>query len=355
MDNSPPPHNINANTLLGNNPDFMDLVKTHLPDDESPYNELSINCNYYEECDFITKFKNCKSVSLLSLNIQSISSKFNELKSFIAEMQNNNIKFDFIALQELWCINDPAVYNLPDYHSLIYNTRTKRSGGGVGFYINKCYNFKILHNLSLIVDGIYESIVVSVDVGSKQVILASIYRPNTPINNLTSNEQLLAFNEELLKLMDELSNLKKPVYIAGDMNLDVLKFMKHKITDDYINNAFASGFIQLITKPTRCQNNSATLLDHILTNELKNQYTCGVLINDISDHFPVFHFLNDFQATVPLNNTVTSRNFTQASIGRFMATLKNLTWIDVTNTPDTQTSYDIFHTTFLTFLICTSL
>ena len=264
MANSNSPPILTNNPPLGKTPDFIDLVNIHLPDDESPYNELSINCNYYEEPHFLNKFKDCKSLSLLSLNIQSISSKFNEFNTFISDLQRSNFKFDFIALQELWYVNDPGIFNLPNYHCLIHNSRNTRQGGGVGFFINKSFNFNILHNLSLIIDGIFESLVISVDVGPKQIILASIYRPNTPCTNLTSNEQLLSFNDELLKLMDHLGNLKKPIYISGDMNIDVLKFSKHKATEEYINNLFASGFIQLITKPTRCQNNSATLLDHYL-------------------------------------------------------------------------------------------
>ena len=65
------------------------------------------------------------------------------------------------------------------------------------------------------------------------------------------------------------------------MNLDLLKLTHQPPTDDYVNNLFTSGFLQLITKPTRCKNNSATLIDHFITNVMKNAYTCGVIISNI--------------------------------------------------------------------------
>ena len=44
----------------------------------------------------------------------------------------------------------------------------------------------------------------------------------------------------------------------------------------------------LIDKPSRITQYSATLIDNIFTNELTNQIISGLLINDISDHLPIF-------------------------------------------------------------------
>ena len=77
--------------------------------------------------------------------------------------------------------------------------------------------------------------------------------------------------------MENLNKKNKPVYIVGDMNIDILKFAMHPPTENYINNLFASGFLQLITKPTRCQNNSATLIDHLLYLLMKSKITMFVV------------------------------------------------------------------------------
>jgi hypothetical protein len=46
-----------------------------------------------------------------------------------------------------------------------------------------------------------------------------------------------------------------------------------------------NGFLQLITKATRIQGVSYSLIDHILTNSNLKTYKAGVIISDISDHF----------------------------------------------------------------------
>ncbi len=43
-----------------------------------------------------------------------------------------------------------------------------------------------------------------------------------------------------------------------------------------------------ITRPTRITSHCATLIDNIFTNDINNNTVSGLLINDISDHLPVF-------------------------------------------------------------------
>ena len=44
----------------------------------------------------------------------------------------------------------------------------------------------------------------------------------------------------------------------------------------------------MITKPTRITTISYTLIDNIYTNELCVPIDNGILVNDISDHLPIF-------------------------------------------------------------------
>lgn len=43
-----------------------------------------------------------------------------------------------------------------------------------------------------------------------------------------------------------------------------------------------------ITRPSRVTSNCATLIDNIFTNDTENNTVSGLLINDISDHLPVY-------------------------------------------------------------------
>ena len=50
-------------------------------------------------------------------------------------------------------------------------------------------------------------------------------------------------------------------------------------------------YVHLFTRPTRVTADSATLIDNIFTNNINDfsHSTQGILVKDISDHYPVFH------------------------------------------------------------------
>ena len=69
----------------------------------------------------------------------------------------------------------------------------------------------------------------------------------------------------------------------------MLNFDTHNLTNDYINSLISKSFIPIITLPTRGKHQSATLIDHIWRNKIDNNYESGILINSLSDHFPVVY------------------------------------------------------------------
>ena len=76
----------------------------------------------------------------------------------------------------------------------------------------------------------------------------------------------------------------------GDYNVNLLNHNCHNPTSEFIENIMSNTFYPLISMPTRISDNSATLIDNIFTNVTENiLQVSGVLITDISDHFPIFH------------------------------------------------------------------
>ncbi len=59
------------------------------------------------------------------------------------------------------------------------------------------------------------------------------------------------------------------------------------MTDKFINTMYMS-FCPKMSRPSRITPHCATLIDNIFTNDTENNTVSGVLINDISDHQPVF-------------------------------------------------------------------
>ena len=67
-----------------------------------------------------------------------------------------------------------------------------------------------------------------------------------------------------------------------------------------MDTLITNGFIQLISKATRIQNNNNSLIDHIITNTNLHSYNAGTIIDDLSDHF--MNYLQITQDKLPKNN-----------------------------------------------------
>ena len=68
----------------GGTQNFVNELNTYFSDSDSPYEDTYIECNYYKVDDFLNTFsENTTSLSIMSLNIQSLPAKFNELNLFL--------------------------------------------------------------------------------------------------------------------------------------------------------------------------------------------------------------------------------------------------------------------------------
>ena len=93
-------------------------------------------------------------------------------------------------------------------------------------------------------------------------------------------------------------------YICGDINVDLLKCNNQPMIQKYSDMLFSMGCIPLINMPTRITNHSATLIDHIYTNNVKYDIQSYILLRDISDHLPVCALINNMKT-----RTVSHKNF----------------------------------------------
>ena len=91
---------------------------------------------------------------------------------------------------------------------------------------------------------------------------------------------------------------------SGDTNLDALKYGSNDQVTTYLDSLFTSGFLQTITRPTRCTSHSATLIDHSITNVTQKSYTNLILTSKFSDHFPIL-IITESQHKRKVKNTHT--------------------------------------------------
>jgi len=85
-----------------------------------------------------------------------------------------------------------------------------------------------------------------------------------------------------------LSNSKLPFLICGDININLLQQDTVLSVNNYVKTYNSYNRLESITKPTRITTTSSTLIDHIYTYLPATKLTPGILINDLSDHLPVF-------------------------------------------------------------------
>ena len=92
----------------------------------------------------------------------------------------------------------------------------------------------------------------------KSILLNLTYRlPNGDTNELQN-----PFENVLSK--QEITN--KKLVLVGDFNINVLDFNESKMVQNFLDLMFRHGLIPTENKPTRVSRNTATAIDHIITN-----------------------------------------------------------------------------------------
>lgn len=104
---------------------------------------------------------------------------------------------------------------------------------------------------------------------------------------------------------------------------------------------YSKGLYPLITKPSRVTTTSATLIDNIFTNVLGERINCGLVLNDLSDHLPVFATFNyQIQRRKTENQDTNIRIRNDEAVTAFRNDLLKQDWKEVS--VDEVTAYDSF-------------
>ena len=118
------------------------------------------------------------------------------------------------------------------------------------------------------------------------IIVRCIYR--------YSNMDLDEFNELYLNvLLEKLNKENKSIFLLGDFNVDLLKYDKNSLTNEFLDSLSSHFFLPNIVLPTRISNNSKTLIDNIFSNHISSDVISGSISVSISDHLPQFSIIPD--------------------------------------------------------------
>ena len=286
------------NFSLHTNVNFNSDIQTDIFDEQLLSNLLDTlaQCKYFEgECfkslNFNAKF------SLLSCNINSFNKNFDIFYS--SYINDSDLKPKILSFCETkLSSNIEILYSIPNY-KLIFNSRNTR-GGGLLLAISDEFRFEKLENVCLMLDHI-ETLFAKVFIDDKIYVIGTVYRP--PNSNLTQ------FFESYKHLLDQIKDER--CYLSGDYNLDLLQYEKRANIRTFVDLSMELGFLPLISKPTRVTDHSATLIDHVWTNDLVEEVVSGVLMSDASDHFAPFIYVSSpsNSDSLPDENPITYRQW----------------------------------------------
>ena len=190
--------------------------------------------------------------------------------------------------------------------------------------------------IDLVINEYIESIFIEIDKeymnAKKNIVIGVIYRiPNT---------NMMDFDTTLASVLEQLCMENKLVYLMGDYNIDLFNSETHDLTNTFVDVMYCNEFLPLISHPTRITNRSATLIDNIFTNNHDN-LNCslsGILVADVSDHFPIFHINRSFTVEETESFLVT-RVFNEKNKQKFREAISAVDWTEICNIPDTQNSF----------------
>ena len=168
-----------------------------------------------------------------------------------------------------------------------------RNGGGVCIYLPGSINYKIRSDL---IPPELEAVCLEITKPqSKPFIVTTIYRPPN------ANAE---FFDHLEKLIKQIDDENKEMYILGDLNCNLLgkKYLFNMQTNKLNSLYELYQLSQLINEPTRVTMTTSSLIDHVVTNTPEKISHSGVVHTGISDHslvyairkFRVFQKTNDF-------------------------------------------------------------
>ena len=242
--------------------------------------------------------------------------------------------FSVIGISETWLTDSTAELVDITGYSFISNHRKSKTGGGVGIYLHNNLQYKLLNECKLSNPEVIESLFVEITVPyGKNVIVGCVYRP--------PNQNTALFLDKLNDILSHISKDNKQCYVMGDINLDLLQYNHHTPTQEFIDTLFSFAFIPVISDPTRLTSYSATLIDNIFTNNLSQNVLNGVVLNDLSDHLPVFAWVSGPTFTHDGNNKAFTRKFTDENLRKFNENVSNTNWSSLLD-EDPSMSYNNF-------------
>ena len=347
-----PYHKSHFTMLIG------DIIDSEVESSElwSEISDFLVKCKYKRSTCKTTSSSSNVELDIYSKNVRSLAKNISRYQEDIELYQ----KYDVLCFNETSCNIDKLPNGINDillegFHEPYVQApiRTSGLGGGLAIYVNK--RVCEIENIETFVanpepsstSGEFQFIKLKMCKGQqKTVIIGNIYR--SPSRNPDSFNTLF---DAVLQKIDRHS--KKLVYLVGDFNQDLIQYEHDINCQNLVDYATNHGFVQIVSRPTRITDHSATLIDHVYTNNLDSTVSCNILTCDISDHLAIHTRVS--LASSSSNSMRNIRNsrvnnpeqtefrlFNEANNEAFKQLIEDETWADIKDDLDAQSKYDKF-------------
>ena len=248
------------------------------------------------------------------LNIRSIVNKITELENII---KTNS--FDIFCITESW-LNDYVSDNDVNIDGYVLLRRDRPAhAGGVCLFVKSHLKFKSRSDIAC---SNVEIICIELFISDcSPILLCCVYCPT--FSNI--------YYDELVQLLNCTLNGKTEAILIGDFNFDILDTSSAGYRRSLeLCNLF--HFEQLIDKPTRVNNVSKSLIDHIYTTIPGRHTESGILEYTLSDHYLTYTVLRSKSIKKDLVKKIDKLCYKRFNISHFKEELcKQLIYSHVTH------------------------
>lgn len=261
--------------------------------------------------------------NVLSINIQSINAKFDQFVAMLSLLEEQNVYFNAICIQETWLsdFHDVSLLHIQGYN-MIHQGKRCCGHGGLIIYLHEKYKYRVrnMYDSSSIWEGLFIDIE-GADL-DKKVTLCNIYRP--PARN-ENNHIIESFITELSPIVESLSKENSTLIFAGDFNINLLLINEREKIQEYFDLFVCHGLFPKLTLPTRLSRYRGTLIDQIFVRTTMQDLnsSAGIFFSTVSDHLPCFSCLDILRPTRKQDKYITVHTNSPEAINSFTADIEH--------------------------------
>ena len=221
---------------------------------------------------------NKKECTIALLNVNSLPSKFIEIKELLVDGV-----FDILCIQETKL---DSTFPNSQFHVIwysIFRRDRKKGGGGVMIFVRD----SIIAMPIKIVCKFVETILLDLTIGQTRFALIAAYKPPSVDN--------VPFTSDMYSLLDKATSQSNNIICLGDLNCDISNPLDNNNNNKgrcLLDICDIYDLDSLNNSPTRKSSQRSSCLDVILTNVPGYFRESGTLEVGLSDHYLVYTVLN---------------------------------------------------------------